>query len=297
MVEVFDTIAKRLADLKPSIDINKYIEPGTLKEEETTLEGIYFAPENTDKTMGYRDLHGALAKANHPNGKPSFTDDTPEGKKHWPLKLSLMATKGVGLREVWRLAPLPESRLRTDGFNSNAFRTWTSEYSSQFGRLPDVPRRTALHVGMTTTRCNIHIDDAAFVMEHGGSTFLIADLGQHTADELLLKTWLKGVAPGWMKPFLGHVSLVYPNVGNAYGRTGPTSGQLLGWSRRLPLVGGLLDTGILPGELTDVLKKFPLPGLRFDYSIRDTVKLKAIGSCSVVKSKGCSFTVSVSGTF
>lgn len=296
MSTVFNTIAERLNNLTPKIDITQYIKThhgkSTLDEKSTTLDGIYFEPKNVDGTVGYRDLYVALIDAKDSNGKRAFAGNRHEDIKHWGLKLSLIATQGVGLREIWRIPPLPELKLTNSFGNSEKIQiNESAAFSSQFGSLPNVTDISSLHVGMTRDECNIHIDVAGFTIEHQNNISLTPDFVQHTADELLLKTFVKGLAPDWIAALINRISFIYPNVNNHYTRTGPSSGQLLGWSKKIPVIGSHLGGIVLPG----ISSKIPLPGIEIDLIKQDMFKIKITASCSVFGEKGCPKTIAISG--
>src|SRR5262245_5398388 len=95
----YETIAARLATLKPKISIEKFIAErwneakrqffSTLEATDSTLDGINFTAAKP------AELVSALEAAKDEWGEKALTS-LKDNPGHWPLKCSLMATKGRG---------------------------------------------------------------------------------------------------------------------------------------------------------------------------------------------------------
>jgi hypothetical protein len=127
------------------------------------------------------------------------------------LKLSYLATKGWGFREVRNLSdvlgddrPLSMSDLYPDRKFGNRF-GFTEE------RRIDI---TSLHVALTPEICQIHIDDVGFVLRGPRGLYgMSPDFLQHLLNELVLKTYvLPNVSP-WLAD---HLPIILPGSDNRY---------------------------------------------------------------------------------
>ena len=148
-----------------------------------------------------------------------------------------------------------------------------------------LPDSTSLHCDVSEHKCNIHIDEAGFVIEEpSGRVIVTADLFQHTANELVFKTYIKGYFPKWANGFFDRVSLVYPSLGNNFSKMGPRLSQVWGLReiKHIPLIGSRLG-------------HVPLPGLHLDIVKRKNYKLEA-NALWGINGKG-SITLNFSGTF
>ncbi len=228
--------------------------PIKLKEAATTLDGITFHPKNSKK------LEAVLRQAIDSNGKKAFATRWTNYVEHKPIALSFAATEGTGFREIWRFPPLPEAKLRV-----NRPTTWSKNFSSNFGVSMTLPDSSSLHCDVSEHKCNIHIDEVGFVIElANGRVIVTADFLQHTANELLLKTKLKGLFPKGANFIFDRVSLVYPSSGNNYSKMGPRISQVWGLRKikHIPLIGSKL-------------RHLPLPGIHIDIVQRKNYKLEA----------------------
>lgn len=248
--------------------------PIKLKEAATTLDGITFHPKDSKK------LEEALRQAKHNTGKRVFATRWIDKIEHKPIALSFAETKGTGFREIWRFPPLPETQLRV-----NTPTSWSNNFSSNFGASMTLPDSSSLHCDVSEHKCNIHIDEAGFVIEEAsGRVIVTADFFQHTVNELLFKTYLKGAFPEWANGFFDRVSLIYPSSGNNYSRMGPRINQVWGLReiKHIPLIGSKLS-------------HLPLPGIRVDLIQRQNYKLEA-NALWGINGNG-SITLNFSGTF
>lgn len=246
-------------ELKTSSTILKCLkfdskQPIKLKEATTTLDGITFHPKDS------RKLEEELRNAKDKTGKRAFATRWINYVEHKPIALSFAATKGAGFREIWRFPPLPETQLRV-----HTPAPWNKDFSANFGVSMTLPDSSSLHCDVSEHKCNIHIDEAGFVIEEpSGRVIVIADLFQHTANELLFKTIMKKAFPKWANGIFDRVSLVYPSMGNNFSKMGPRVSQAWGLREinRIPIIGSKLSL-------------VPLPGLQWDIVQRKTYKLEA----------------------
>ncbi len=276
MSNTYSEIASRLAELRPPVKIADHIADRTkLKVATSVLDGITFPPKDKDKLLE------ALRKAKDRYGKPAFAEARINNEPHWALKLSFGATHGTGFRETWRFPPLTSRPLMSSG-DPYAARS-AAKFSGRFGDS-DLPDLTSLHCAVADDICNIHIDHTGFVLEGpNGNISLTPDFFQHLMNELVLKTNLKGMAPGWARGAFDRISLIYPNSANNYSRMGPRIGQV-------PL---LREVGRLSG-VGPILSRVPLPGVSVDLVQAKTYKLKITASCGV--NGDCSAGLTFGGT-
>lgn len=245
-----------------------------LKKAATTLDGITFHPKDAEK------LKQELRQAKDSSGKRAFATQWTNHVEHKAIALSFAATEGAGFREIWRFPPLPKTKLF-----QHTSPGWNNNYSANFGVSMTLPDSSSLHCDVSKHKCNIHIDEVGFVIElPNGKVIVTADFLQHTANELILKTELKGLFPKWANGFFDRVSFVYPSSGNNYSKMGPRMHQVFGFReiKRIPLIGSKL-------------RHIPLPGLHLDVIQRKNYKLEA-NALWGINGKG-SITVNFSGTF
>ena len=280
MSDTYHQIATRLAGLVPPIFIGKHIEPGSLEAAATTLDGVTFRPK--DHKVLLTDLRAARTNL----GDKAFAEARLDNnKEHWALKLSFGATEGTGFRESWRFPPLRDRPMTPSaGQSDRRAQRLAGDFGAHFGDSIELPDITSLHVGLAPHKCNIHIDKTGFVLEGvDQQVALTPDFLQHLIDELVFKTELKGIAPGWAKRAFDRVSLIYPNAGNNYSRMGPRIG-------RVPL---LREVGRLPG-IGSVLSRAPLPGVSVDLMSARKYKLTATASCGLTGA--CAAALTFGGT-
>jgi hypothetical protein len=277
-------IAKRLADLRPPIRIEKHIafdkkkKKTSLEPQPTTLDGINFKVVNRAK------LEEELTTAVDPaSGGRAFTNVKKEDQSHWALKLSLVATKGTGYRQISRLPPLSDRPL------SARDRFGDADFAARFGDDMTMPHMTSLHVGVTDDACNVHIDDKAFVLEGpDGEVFLMPDLGGHTVDELFLKTTIKGLIPSKrVRGWVDRLTLLFPGLRNNYTTQGYKVKDAV---KGIPVVNEL---GSIP-LIGPLVNNLPVPtGVSIDFLRRKNFKVKLVLLCG--KQGACSAAFDVGG--
>lgn len=226
----YATIAARLAALHPPIFIERHIAQdtrngktqfSTLEAENSTLDGISFTADDPGL------LAKALNRATDKWDEPALIS-MKEDPAHWPLKASLGATIGTGWREVWREIPfsyIPTPPQEHGGADS--------VLKMRFGTAGKSIRFTALHCAVQETDvqarnfglCNIHIDDAGFMLSLPTGITLTADFYGHLVNELLWKTtfrdWLSGEMPNdtardIVREVIRRVSFDFINSSNGY---------------------------------------------------------------------------------
>src|SRR5262245_5190183 len=90
-------ITDRLLKFKPAIRLEDHIVLNPdFKVLPSILEGVEFEPVDSAK------LYREISQVTDFTGQKAFTDPVAIEKDHWPLKLSMLATKGTGFREVGR---------------------------------------------------------------------------------------------------------------------------------------------------------------------------------------------------
>jgi hypothetical protein len=225
----YNTIAARLATLKPPIFIAEYIagreewDPkkgtrqifSTLEAKDSTLDGIKFIAADPPKLV--RAFESAQDKWGH-RALTSMRED-PE---HWALKASFGATSGTGWREVWHAAPYspPATVLPEPGTSDNVMRM-------RFGNAGSSIRFTALHCAVHEIGAgsSIHIDESGFVLALPQGVALTPNLYDHIMNELLVKTtfpdWLSGkmsneTAACLVKETFRRIAIHFPNAANGY---------------------------------------------------------------------------------
>jgi hypothetical protein len=225
----------------------------------------------------------AIMRARNSDGGKAFVgkriDD--EEQEHWALKLSFGATKGIGYRGPWRFPQL-SGRPLDQGFGSADRYAGQSRlnFSGNFGANLTLPNMTSLHFAVHETGCNVHIDDAGFVLQApNGNVSLTPDFFQHLFDELLIKTYLRDAMPVGARGFFNRISLIYPNSGNHFSRMGPRI-------RQVPLLRRLGD---VPG-LGPVFGWVPLPGISVDLKKVQKLDLKVHATCGINGSCSVGFT-------
>ncbi len=290
-------IAGRLAKLRPPIVLDQYIGK-VIKVGATTLDGINFVPKNVkDPKLGpgvkvgitkgnTSDLLQALKNARAPDGGQAFVGKQIDNREHWALKLSFGATKGIGFRGPWRFPELSAPPLQTRfGLSDRSAEDSRLRFGAHFGASPMLPDLSSLHFAVHETECNVHIDQAGFVLQaQDGNVSLTPDFFQHLVDELLFKTNLRDVSPGWAKGLFNRISLIYPSSANHFSRMGPRL-------RQVPLLRNVKE---IPG-LGPVLSRVPLPGVSISLKSTKRYKLKVNASCAVNGS--CSAAITFGGNF
>jgi hypothetical protein len=189
--EVYKKIARRLAALNPSINIDEHI-GAKLIVGRSTLDGITF------EARDHKRLEQALRACKDASGGPAFAPGSKDDPSHWALRMSYSRTKGIGFREIWRpyLSDRPlsisDALPARERFSKNRF-------SANFGDRQDLPDLTSLHCAVSPHECNIHIDEMGFVMtDANGNIIVNPDAPRHIGVELLWKTDLQGKLPPWL---------------------------------------------------------------------------------------------------
>ncbi len=261
MSDVFDQIARRFTFLNPKIHLKDHI-GGNLKVFPDTLQGIRFVTKDTGALLA------ALDQARDSSGGQAFVRSRIKNKDHWAVALSFGATEGVGFRQVWRFPPLGDRKwerpLLSDRYAEREMRA----FDARFGDSLTLPDMTSLHLAVEGPLCAIHIDEAGFVVEGAdGNVSLNMQLTLHFLDELLLKTILRELIPGKVKPLYDRLSLIYPNLRND-GYAGPRVSKT-------PLLRELGNARFVG----PVLGRLPLPnGLSFDLWRTDKLRFKVQGT-------------------
>ena len=219
-MKTYRTIADRLAGLNPKIFIHRHIAAkqgktgySTLKAADSTLDGITFIADDP------KLLASAFDRAVDFAGQPFFAS-----MKEYPdqcaLSLSFRATKGTGWRETWRAGPfVPASEIPGSvAPRSLGMRFGTAGHPFRFAAL-----HCAVHeIGGT---CNVHIDEAGFVLGLPKGVALTADMYGHIVNELVWKTdineWLAGkfsseTGKKIVREIFRRVSFNFPNAANGY---------------------------------------------------------------------------------
>lgn len=182
--DVYLAIAKRMSVL--GIKLEEFID-GEPAIGGTTLDGINFNPRN------YKKLAAAVRDAQKANGRTFI-----EGKKQAgpdAIDLSFLATSGTGFREI----------------------SWTDGQSAALDF-------SALHLALSSVRCNVHIDEFGVVIGGPeGDISLSPNALHHIANELILKTIIKEFLydkvklPKWV---IDHLFVELPNSSGGFNRAG-----------------------------------------------------------------------------
>jgi hypothetical protein len=198
--------------------------PGEVVEGTTTLVGITFRPKNFQLLMAaFRDaVHDGLPVFHyHPLSGRNMGEQIYNNIIHAdPLQISYAATKtgmpghkelrAWGFREIKDLAPpLDDRPLLTPTVGAD--RRFGGRFAPPAERKIEIK---ALHAAITPEACNIHIDDAGFVVrEPQGMVGMSPDFLQHVLNELVFKTYLRGALGEWVTD---HFSVIVPNSDNGY---------------------------------------------------------------------------------
>jgi hypothetical protein len=188
----FRTIEGRLATLGINLKEHLVDNPTTIADLEVhplTLQGVDFTVKDADAFLcAIRNAKSGTDKAfSEGSTKPS------DWKQHWAMTASLLATKGIGFREPWRFFMNDRS---TQLLNAQPPRMlnapeWSNELAANFATA-NTQDISALHISVAFgkwTECNIHIDETGItMMDMQNSLSLTPNAGQHTVNELLLKT-------------------------------------------------------------------------------------------------------------
>lgn len=221
--DVYNSINARFLDLTPKMDLKCYFldkpKRKQLVVKKNTLDGIDFVPKNADAFM--RDLEAAMIGENRAFEKGSTKPV--DFQKHWAHSVSLMATKGIGYREPWRMV-LTDRGLRIADARPRYLNAPEMDqgFSGYFGEAFKMNLR-ALHVGVgfgskpEENVCNVHIDEMGIeMMDENGNVTVTPNVGYHFASELILKSMIPGI-PNWVKT---HVNFHFLSADMGYNRIG-----------------------------------------------------------------------------
>ena len=214
---VYQTIAKRMALLNPSIRLGDHMVVSSLKAKDNTLDGIEFEPK-IDRISGEPTLLRALRIAKDAIGQPAFVEGHAGDPSEPALSASFAETKGRGFREIWRFR-LTDRPLRwASGRPGVQVPSLDAEFSAQFGDDITLPDLSSLHCAVSIHRCNVHIDEMGFVMANAaGEVMLSPDLFRHVVVELLWKTKLRRKIPDWA---VDRINLIVPSAPNRFSKVG-----------------------------------------------------------------------------
>jgi hypothetical protein len=225
---VYQKIARRLAALNPSINIDEHI-GAKIVVGHSTLDGITFEAKD------HKRLEDALRACKDASGGPAFAVGSKDDPSHWALRISFKATKGIGFREIWR-PYLSDRPLSMDDVLPGRERFSKNRFSANFGDRLDLPDLTSLHCAVSPYECNVHIDEMGFVMtDANGSVIVNPNAPRHTAVELLWKTNLKGKVPQWV---LDRFSFDIFSTPNDFSRVGVSFDLVQSEKYKLTLRGG-----------------------------------------------------------
>lgn len=201
--------------------------PGKVVEGSSTLVGITFRPKNFQQLMSaFRNAsrNGTPAFHYHPLSGRSMLEQIYQNLLHAdPLQISYAATqtgmpgqaeqKAWGFREIKDLVPPLDDRP-LDMSSARPDRRFAARFAPPAERKIEI---SSLHAAITPEACNIHIDDVGFVVrEPNGMVGMTPDFLQHALNELVLKTYLRGVLGEWVTD---HFSFIGPSSDNGYAPT------------------------------------------------------------------------------
>lgn len=223
--DIYKAINARFLDLTPRMDLKCYFlddpseKPKQIDVKKNTLDGIDFVPKDADALM--RDLDAAVI-----NGERAFEKGSTKPvdfQKHWAHSVSLMATKGIGYREPWRMV-LTDRALRIADAHPSYLKgpEMDQRFSGYFGEAFKMNLK-ALHVGVgfgskpENNMCNVHIDEMGIeMMDENGNVSVTPNVGYHLANELIVKSKIPGL-PNWVKT---NVNLHFLSADMGYNRIG-----------------------------------------------------------------------------
>lgn len=208
----------------PNTKVHVGARQGTIVEDRTVLGGITFRPKDFQKLWtAFRNATRGGAPAFHYHAlsaKPMYQQVYRYILDANPLEISYAATetkmpgqkasKAWGFREITDIVPKLDDRpLSMDAIRPDR------RIGARLGLAPvRVVDITSLHAALTPDACNVHIDHVGFTVRgKDGVPIMTADFLQHLADELILKTYLRGVLGDW---FTEHFSIIMPSSDNAY---------------------------------------------------------------------------------
>ncbi len=300
---VFRTINARLTALSAALDLTKHIRD-QLEVFQVTGDGVNFRAKDA------KALQAAIRDAKTNDGERAFADPQTLEKDHWPLQMSMAATKGAGYREIRGIAVPPKASLSLPDLRSDFPEQQWRDFAANFGEDLTVDLYS-LHFAVSPDLCNVHLDKTGFTVRlPDGSIVLTPDMLHHIGNELLLKTNFKALMPQRLKWVIDRISLVLPNAANGYARAGPRGSQIKSAMEdfgkmpvgrqigAIPGVRGVLGgAGEVVGTLSGLagLSNVPLPGLSIDLIQRKDLVVSVVGSCGVHNANDCSITLNAKG--
>lgn len=235
----FKTIEGRLAGLGIKLRDHLVANPTTVADLEVhplTLDGVDFTVKNPDAFL--TAIRNARSGADKAFSEGSTKDS--DWKQHWAMTASLLATRGIGFREPWRfvlnnrstqmLNAQPPRMLNAPQFSNELAANFATANSQDI---------SALHISVAFgkwTECNIHIDETGIaLMDMDNFLSLTPNAGQHTVNELLLKTIAAQALdlPTWFKDRL-NLHVLGPQVN--YQRVGVSFDVLKGKTYKLTVM-------------------------------------------------------------
>ena len=218
--DVYNSINARFRDLTGMKPLKCYFKedpsskPKQLDVKKNTLDGIDFVPRNADQLM--RDLEAATS-----GGEAAFLKGSTKPvdfQQHWAHSVSLMATKGIGYRETWRMV-LTDHDLRVSDARPSFLKgpEMDRQFSGYFGEAYKMNLK-ALHIGVgfgstaESDMCNVHIDEMGIEMaDVSGNISVTPNVSYHLFNELLLKSEIPGM-PEWVKTHV-NFHVLSPDIG------------------------------------------------------------------------------------
>ena len=237
--DVFRAIENRLASFSPPINLREYLVDQPTSQADLivhplTLQGIDFTIVNPDKFVA------AIEAAKNGADKAFLEGSTKpnDWKQHWAMTASLLATKGIGFREIWRFylndrqTQVLNSRPSIRNANDPQF---DEGFAANFGDSNPL-NLTALHIAVAYgkwTACNIHIDETGITMAGlGNNVSVTPNVVGHFFNELGFKTILGEHLPDW---FIDRVNLHVLSPDMDYRRLGVSVDVLKGDSYKVTL--------------------------------------------------------------
>jgi len=213
---VYRMIANRMAWKDTQFDLDSHVAE-VLRVGRTTLDGIDFVPRDARKL-------GLALQAMRTSGRQRFAwpqkETIVDGARDFyagtgvsgntTFDVSLAATHGAGYREVLSAssmtAAMPPSAPLTESAMERAMNVQGPKFSGAFSDYISRPDISALHCAVSPSVCNIHIDQTAVVVyDESGRLVVWGSAGQHTADELVWKTF----GPRVLNLLLGKMPLLH----------------------------------------------------------------------------------------
>ena len=254
------TIASRLSQFTPSLDLKKHI-AGDLSVSSVAGEGIAFRPVNVDELMRW-------FRTARTGGMVAFADPEVADRDNLPLHCSMGATKGTGFREIRGIIMRPNSALAQTSRSEALERALMNRFSASFGEQMDFDI-SSIHVAIESeSKVTMHIDTTGFMLRGFNGLFMSLDAGQHIGNELFWKDMIKRAlhrvpGSGWI---IDRTAWIWPNSSNGFQTRGPSIRQIGGAAAQIinstPMLNRLATGGGVssPGWLNPILDIPVLPG-------------------------------------